>query len=164
MARGKRASPEDIYKVIASYAVTNSIRQTARDLNIPVTTVKNIIDKHKGDSEFEQLRTQKKDEFAKKASEIIEKGLTLLDRRFDRAICAEEELDELVNEIEKGPLSPSEKEKITNKIRAIQMYDIKAITTAIGTLYDKKALAEGSATDNVSVSIKLPKGIDEYAD
>ena len=40
---------------------------------------------------------------------------------------------------------------------------VNHLTTVIGTMYDKKALADGTATDNVSVSIKLPEGIDEYA-
>lgn len=40
---------------------------------------------------------------------------------------------------------------------------INHLTTAIGTLYDKRALARGENTDNMSVSIKLPEGADEYA-
>lgn len=40
---------------------------------------------------------------------------------------------------------------------------VNHLTTVIGTLYDKKALAEGSATENVTVEIKLPPGADEYA-
>ena len=37
------------------------------------------------------------------------------------------------------------------------------LTTVIGVLTEKKQLVEGKSTDNVSVSIKLPEGIDEYA-
>lgn len=37
------------------------------------------------------------------------------------------------------------------------------LSTVIGTLYDKKALADGNATENVSVEVKLPPGADEYA-
>ena len=33
----------------------------------------------------------------------------------------------------------------------------------IGTLTDKKLLLDGKATGNVTVSIKLPEGIDDYA-
>lgn len=40
---------------------------------------------------------------------------------------------------------------------------INHLTTAIGTLYDKKALADGDATENVKVEVKLPPGVDEYA-
>lgn len=40
---------------------------------------------------------------------------------------------------------------------------VNHLTTVIGTLYDKKALADGTATENVAVEIKLPPGVDEYA-
>ena len=49
------------------------------------------------------------------------------------------------------------------KIRNLQLYDIKAITTAIGTLYDKKALSDGKSTENIVVDVKLPEGIEDYA-
>lgn len=41
---------------------------------------------------------------------------------------------------------------------------VNHLTTVIGTLYDKKALADGNATDNVKLEIRLPEGIDEYAE
>lgn len=40
---------------------------------------------------------------------------------------------------------------------------INHLTTAIGTLYDKRALAQGENTGKIEVEIKLPEGIDEYA-
>ena len=40
---------------------------------------------------------------------------------------------------------------------------VNHLTTVIGTLFDKKALADGNATENVSIEIKLPPGADEYA-
>ena len=52
------------------------------------------------------------------------------------------------------------RKELTNPYKDIP---VNHLTTVIGTMYDKKALADGTATDNVSVSIKLPEGIDEYA-
>ena len=40
---------------------------------------------------------------------------------------------------------------------------VNHLTTVIGTLYDKKALADGNSTDNLEVTVKLPEGIEEYA-
>lgn len=40
---------------------------------------------------------------------------------------------------------------------------VNQLTTAIGTLYDKRALALGESTDNRKVEIRLPEGFDEYA-
>lgn len=155
-----------IYQVMTSWATTNSLRETAKELNMPVTTVKNIVDRNKDKPEFVKLQSEKKAEFSEKASEIIQKGLTLLNKRFDRAIAHEEDLDVLIDEIfatDRNELSQDEKNRLVAKIRILQIQDIKAITTAIGTLFDKRALADGEATDNMTVNIKLPDGIDEYA-
>ena len=42
--RGKKTSPEDIYRVMTSYAITNNYNATARNLGMAVATVKNIVD------------------------------------------------------------------------------------------------------------------------
>ena len=166
MSRGKKTPPEVIYKIMTSWTVTNNYKETARDLDLSVSTVKDIVVKNKDKPEFVKLRNEKMDEFSKNASEIIQKGLTLLNRRFDRALNCEEDLDILIDEIfstGKSELTQNEKDKLVNKIRALQLQDIKAVTTAIGTLFDKKALADGNTTENVAVEIKLPPGVDDYA-
>lgn len=40
---------------------------------------------------------------------------------------------------------------------------INHLTTAIGTLIDKKRLIEGDSTENTAVTFKLPPGVEEYA-
>lgn len=139
---------------MTSWTVTNNYKETARDLDIPVTTVKSIVDNNKDKPEFVKLRNEKMSEFSSQASALIQKGLTLLNKRFDRAIASEEDLDLLIDEIyatDKEELSQDEKNRLVNKIRALQLQDIKAITTAIGTLYDKKALADGKPTARTEV-------------
>ncbi len=166
MSRGKKTAPEVIYQVMTSWVITNNYKETARELQLPYMTVKSIVDKNKDKPEFVKLRDEKMSEFSNRASEIIQKGLTLLNKRFDRAIASEEDLDILIDEIfatDKEELSQDEKNRLVAKIRALQLQDIKAITTAIGTLFDKKALCNGDATENVSVEIKLPPGIETYA-
>lgn len=166
MARGKKTPPEVIYKIMTSWVTTNNFKETARELKLPTATVKSIVDKNKDKPEFVKPRDEKREEFSGKASEIIQKGLTLLNKRFDRAIAYEDDLDLLIDEIfatNKDELSQDEKNRLVAKIKALQLQDIKAITTAIGTLFDKRALAEGESTDSVTVNIKLPEGIDEYA-
>ena len=45
------------------------------------------------------------------------------------------------------------KKSLIAKIRSLELHDIRSLTTAIGTLYDKKALAEGKPTDRVDVVV-----------
>lgn len=139
---------------MTSWTITNNYKETAADLGLSYSTVKDIVNKNKDKPEFVKLREEKSAEFSQKASEIIQKGLTLLNRRFDRAINQEEDLDLLIDEIFDTPkteLSQDEKKKLVMKIAALQLQDVRAITTAIGTLFDKKALAEGKPTERTEI-------------
>ena len=89
-----------------------------------------------------------------------------MERRLNRAIEKEEELDLFIDEVyaaDKEEISPEEKKSLASKLRALQIQDIKALTTAVATLYDKRALAQGKSTQNVKVDVKLPPGCEEYA-
>lgn len=161
MARGKKTSPEVIYQVMALWFTNYNLRETARTLKLPLTTVKDIVDKNKNKTEFEELRTQKQAEFANKATEIIEKGLLILNKRLDRAIEHEEDLDELIDEIwdiDDDEMSFKEKDKLVTKIKTLQLQNIKDITTAIGTLYDKRALSRGESTQNIDFATNFDVG------
>ena len=154
MSRGKKTPPEVVYQIMTSWMVTNNYKETARDLNLPYMTVKSIVDKNKDKPEFVKLREEKMSEFSKKASEIIQKGLTLIDRKFDRAIVSEEDLDLLIDEIfatDKEELTQDEKNRLVSKVRALQLQDVRAIINAIGVLTDKKLLLEGKPTSRTEL-------------
>ena len=116
MARGKKTSPETIYKVMTSWAVTNNYNQTAKELNMSYATVKDIVQRNKDDEQFVKLQTEKRDEFADKASIVIDKALNRLVQQLD-----DEERD----------------------------IPTHHLSTVIGTMYDKRALAKGEVTQNV---------------
>ena len=158
MARGKKTAPEVVYQVMALWFTNYNLRETARTLNMPLSTVKEIVDKNKNAEEFEELRTQTEKAFAQKTTEIIEKGLILLNKRLNRAIEHEEDLDDLIYEIwdiDDDEMSYKEKDKLVNKIKTLQLQNIKDITTAIGTLYDKRALSRGDMTQNIGFATNL---------
>ena len=73
---------------------------------------------------------EKKEEFADKASRIIDKAL----KRLERAIDEEEYIP------------------------------VNQLTTAIGTLYDKRALARGESTENTKITFDLPPEVSDYAE
>ena len=131
MPRGQKTPPETVYKIMASWAVTGNYQETARQLKVPQSTVEKIVKENKNKPEFVEVCDKKRDEFSKKATQIINKALTRL----------ENELDNYDKDI-----------------------PINQLTTAIGTLFDKRALVDGEATERMSVEIKLPDGADEYAE
>ena len=152
MAKGKQTPPEVIYKVMTSWAVTNNYSETARALGMAESTIRKIVSDNKDKDEFAELCDKKKKDFADKATVIINKGLELIDRRLSLALDKQDELDQLIHEIEQcGDDELTYQQKLTaiNLIRETQMQKIKDITTAVGTLYDKRALAQGDSTQNI---------------
>ena len=131
MARGKKTSPEVVYQVMTSWAVHHNNMEVSRELGVPEATVRKIVDENKDKAEFAKICEKKKEEFADKASRIIDKALARLE------------------------------EAIENKDEYIP---VNQLTTAIGTLYDKRALAKGESTCNTKVVIKLPEGVNDYAE
>ncbi len=83
MGRGKKTPPEVIYAVMVSWSITDNLSETAEKLNMPVTTVKGIVDKNKDKEEFVKLRNDKKNEFVDKASKIIDKAMNRLEQDID---------------------------------------------------------------------------------
>lgn len=85
MPKGKKTAPEVIYKIMASWAVTKNYKETADKLDLPVSTVKKIVDEHITEEKFEKLCNEKEQEFTKKADKIIDKALNRLEKDVDNA-------------------------------------------------------------------------------
>ena len=115
--RGKKTSPEIVYQVLTSYAVTSNLSETARTVGLPLGTVKDIVDKYSETDEYQEVRNKKREEFADKASVII---------------------DMLLNRIT-STVADGEKD-----------IPLHHLTTAMGTLFDKRALSRGEMTQNIN--------------
>lgn len=83
MAKGKKTDALTIYKVMLSYITTRNYSETARQLEMPESTVRKIIDDNKENEEFAILCEQKRDEFVEKADRIINKALNRLEKELD---------------------------------------------------------------------------------
>lgn len=83
MAKGKKTDALTIYKVMLSYITTRNYSETARQLEMPESTVRKIIDDNKENEEFAILCEQKRDEFIERADRIINKALNRLEKELD---------------------------------------------------------------------------------
>lgn len=160
MAQGKKVDTETILKVMLSYTCTRNFSETSRILGIPKSTVVKLYKDNKDKEEYVQLCTQKKEEFVEKAIRIIDKATDLLEKRIDTALNNQNELDDLIDEVwytDKKELNDTQKRNIVNKIQKMQINSLNEITTAVGTLYDKKNIAEhgvlGTTTPSVNINI-----------
>lgn len=162
MARGQKWSDEVKEKAYLMYATCGNFNEVSRELGVPITTIKTWIDKKEPD-ELDELRNKKKEEFVDKASSIIDKGLLLLEKRLDRALNQEEELDELIEVIEDDVKNGTRRQALISKVQALQLQKLGEVTTAIRTLYDKRALAKGESTENTTVTFDLPEELRRFA-
>lgn len=83
MARGVTTDTQTIYNIMSSYFETRSYAQTARDLNIPDSTVEKLVKEHIKDQEFRELWDKKKEDFSTKADLLIYKAMDRLNKELD---------------------------------------------------------------------------------
>jgi hypothetical protein len=116
MARGKKVTPATTYAIMLSMFRTFNYSDTAKQLKLPVSTVRDVYNRHKDEEEFAKLRQEKSEDFVEQATRIIGKAMNRLEATIE------------------NPES---------------VIPVNNLTTAIGTLYDKRALAKGQSTVNV---------------
>lgn len=96
---------------------------------------------------FESVREEKKKEFIESAWNVVQKAITLANRRFDKALEKEAEFDAIIEEINSDEdMTQKQKQALISKLGAVEMANIKDIAIALGTIYDKQALASGEPT------------------
>ena len=158
MANTNKIDSEMVAKAVTSYALTNSYNKTAKELGISDKTVKKLVENNP------KMYEEKKEKFYSKADRIIDKALLLLERRFDTALNNQDELDELIDLILDTPekdtdnnkvLTHKEKIDVAKKISRLELNNLSEITTALGTLYDKKRLEEGKSTENQTFEVNI---------
>ena len=114
--------------------------------------------------EYAEKRREVREGFIETASKAIENGAELINRRMELALKHQQELDDLLNDIPDGELTAVQKQELRTKIRSLELYKLNEISTAIGTLYDKRALAQGQSTENTTIEIKMPQDVMKYAE
>lgn len=166
MSKGKKTDNETIYKIMISMFSTNNFSETARQLELPITTVEKIYKENKNKEEFVKLCNEKKEEFAETATRIINKATNLMEQRIDLATEHESELEEIIDEIwmtDKKEMNETKKKALVSKISGMQLYSLKELAVAVGTMYDKRALAKGESTVNTDINIKMEKKVEELS-
>lgn len=174
MAYAKYSNEERIMAIemLALY----SLNEVSKKTGIPKATLSTWKNGGTKESEsiskdFEQIRTEKKQEFVRSAWNSIGLAQKLIHRRLERAVEQENELDELLGiateEIEDSDMPSSKKYKkiqaVSGRIAAFKVEDLKELSITLGTLYDKQALANNECTVNGSIKIELGGELKEFA-
>lgn len=110
-----------------------------------------------------ELRQLKKDKFVDDAWAMLEDAKSLLARKLKRALEDEDKLDEILDAFENmedeqgNGLSDKALRELYRKFSALKLEDVRALSTVVGTLYDKQALAAKEATQIVGGTIGVLK-------
>lgn len=121
MARGQKTEYEQLVLVMSDYFITRSYTATAKNLDMPRTTVQSLVEAHYNDKEFIELRHKKEEEFVERANHLIFKSMNIMN----------------------------------NELDTMENIPINQLTTAIGTLYDKKMMAQTGIMGNDTPSVQI---------
>lgn len=165
IAKQRTYTDADREQAFAEYTVLGNWELVSRKMGIPVNTLKSWWRRHPPDmDEYAEKRREVREGFIETASKAIENGAELINRRMELALKHQQELDDLLNDIPDGELTAVQKQELRTKIRSLELYKLNEISTAIGTLYDKRALAQGQSTENTTIEIKMPQDVMKYAE
>lgn len=161
MARGKKYNEDLKERARALLSVNNSVEEVAKTLNLPRSTVDTWRKKFENDENNEKnlviLRQKKKEGFINSAWRTIENAQKILERRTRRALDDEEKLDTLIDELRICVLAGNIPKEIVMRFLELKLDDIGRLSTVIGTLYDKQALAAKEPTEILGGEIGLRK-------
>ena len=100
---------------------------------------------------FEELRTLNKEQFIKDAGEIVSMSQQLVRHDLDYAIKHRAKIDRAIEVLcalgER--ISPQELKVCVKVLTELKLPDIGKLSSVMGTMYDKRALAKGEPTENI---------------
>ena len=145
--------PKELKEKAIVMLTTMSFKEVSRELNIPENTLRDWKkNEERINPEFHKLRDEKKKEFVDSAWRIIERSTEVLERRIERAIEREDEIDYIFQEVSKlnfADLPTEQRKEFRKRISALKIEDISKLAVVLGTVYDKQALINHEATSNV---------------
>lgn len=154
----KKHTKKERETAIRLYAFCGSSTEVEKETGINASTVRNWINNLKPSEKeiYEAAKKEASEKFGERADSIIQKGLTLIEKQFNRALEKEIEIDDIINELcDDTNLDEMSKFKLIKGLTELKCINFKDVSTVIGTLYDKKALFEGKSTQNQSFEITV---------
>ena len=171
MAKGQKYNDDIREKAIALLTVNNSVSFVARELGLPRSTVKSwkeAFDKEaeeSGEDTIAKLRQEKKKDFIDRAWKLIEDSLSVAQKRVTRELEFEDNVDVVAEALKKSSKKIEEETgvgwfellNLIDKLKALKNFKLSELSTLIGTMYDKQALANKEATTIVGGNITVRK-------
>lgn len=168
MAKGKKYNDDIKEMAYALLTVNNNVQYVADKLNLPYSTVqtwKEKLIKNNDKSNFVEVREKNKEKFIDKAWQLIADSLTVAQKRITRELKLEENVDIVADALKKNAKKIEEEKGVgwfellglIDELKKLKNFKLGEISTLIGTIYDKQALANKEATAILDGSIAVKK-------
>ena len=185
VAKGKKADEQTLEVARAFLAAGESVAEVSRKLKVPESTVrgwrkrfeaedkeaaeaaktpveggggKELLQHYTSDS-FAELRALKKREMIERAWRIIEKSQMLTEKGLDRAIEDAPKIDTVLTLLSTvgGAMSATELKAAFKTLAELRLMDVGKLSSVMGTMYDKQALAFGEETEILGGSVAVKR-------
>lgn len=178
MAKGQKIGEKQIEVMRAYLAAGTSLAETARKMGLPKSTVATWKKRFEGEKPavaddldleqarpqkgagaralgtgqtFEELRTLNKEQFIADAGEIVSMSQQLMRHDLSYALAHRAKIDRAIEVLcalgER--ISPQELKVCVKVLTELKLPDIGKLSSVMGTMYDKRALAKGEPTENI---------------
>lgn len=142
--RGKKRGDEQREMALALLDTDRSVNSVAKELGLPYSTVRAWQIQHEKDKDCAEIRKQKANQAYQPDSQDIRQ---LREKR--KAEFVERSWD-IIRDAQ-FLLKRNLKKAIDNEDEPTMQIDSRSLSTVLGTIYDKQALASNEATQNVTV-------------
>lgn len=146
---GQKLDPETIEQIRALYASGMTKQAIARELGVSPSTVARYCQAE--EEALEEARAERRREFIDLAWRNLLEAMELGHRKVQLALMSSQEFKEhlgkTVKELKEAGVPPDVIAEIVKGMRKAQEIPLGHISTYIGTLYDKQALAGGDPTE-----------------
>jgi len=143
--KGKPLNPEQVEIIKSLYALGKNRQEIADMCGISWATVQNCLKME--EKEVEELRAVKRQEFIEACWQSINQAVALGNSEVAWAQKINREADELEKRLKAEGASEREVAAQVKAVRSLSSTPLSQISTYIGTLYDKQALAKGDPTE-----------------
>ena len=161
---GSPRHPEGVKeKVLAELAMGVPLTQLSKKYNLATSTMQTWKVKAQTESdEFAKQRNENKKNFLDKAWKLINDSVDVAQKRVGRSKDLEDNIDIVAKAIKDNAegiakdtgLGYFDLVNLVKELHAMKSPKISELSTLIGTMYDKQALASDEATENVKVKLE----------